>query len=54
MPGISRNYCDSDRDIYNLALDQAVVVYMFYASILFAALLSMVIGWLPQYNDKED
>ena len=54
VAGISRNYCNSDRDIYNLALDQAVVVYMFYASILFAALLSMVIGWLPQYNDKED
>lgn len=54
VAGISRNYCDSDRDVYNLALDQAIVVYMFYASILFAALLSMVIGWLPQYNDKED
>ena len=54
VAGISRNYCNSDRDVYNLALDQAVVVYMFYASILFAALLSMVIGWLPQYSDRED
>ena len=54
VAGISRNYCNSDRDVYNLALDQAVVVYMFYASILFAALLSMVISWLPQYDDKEN
>lgn len=51
--GISRNYCNSDKDIYNLALDQAIVVYMFYASILFAALLSVIIGWLPEYNDKQ-
>lgn len=53
VAGISRNYCNSDRDIYNLALDQAVVVYMFYASILFAALLSVIISWLPQNNGKQ-
>ena len=53
VAGISRNYCNSDRDVYTLVLDQAVVVYMFYASILFAALLSMIISWLPQYNDKQ-
>jgi len=53
VAGISRNYCTSNKDVYNLALDQAIVVYMFYASILFAALLSMIISWLPRYNDKQ-
>lgn len=53
VAGVSRNYCNSEEDVYNLALDQAVVVYMFYASILFAALLSIVINWLPQYYDKQ-
>ena len=52
--GINRNYCSSDGDADHLALDQVVVVYMFYASIVCATLLSLVICWLPQYVNEDD
>ena len=37
-----------------MALDQGVVVYMFYVSIICDTLLSMIICWLPQYTAAKD